>query len=229
MIHRFDLHVHSFFSKDACNSPDELIARARERGLSGIAITDHDSCGAHEYLRGKELPAGFLLIPGVEVSTAEGHLLCIGATLPYMKGCPAVEVLGAIKKAGGVAVPAHPFDRWRAGIRAEILDKLDIEVLEVFNAAVSARRANERALAYAKKRGLSMTAASDAHHDSAVGVSTTAFDLAELTLPALLEALRNGGTPDGNYLSFREAMKKNFGNWFRFLNRRSIPVASPKP
>lgn len=61
-----------------------------------------------------------------------------------------MEVLGAIKKAGGVAVPAHPFDRWRAGIRAEILDKLDIEVLEVFNAAVSARRANERALAYAK-------------------------------------------------------------------------------
>jgi hypothetical protein len=74
-----------------------------------------------------------------------------------------------------------------------------------------------------------MTAASDAHHDSAVGVSTTAFDLDELTVPALLKALRCGGIPDGNYLSFREAMKKNLGNWFRFLNRRSIPVASPKP
>lgn len=71
-----------------------------------------------------------------------------------------------------------------------------------------------------------MTAASDAHHDSAVGVSTTAFELDELTLPALLQALRNGGAPDGNYLSLREAMKKNLGNWFRFLNRRSVPTSS---
>ena len=31
----------------------------------------------------------FLIIPGSEVTTAEGHLLCIGATLPYLKGTPA--------------------------------------------------------------------------------------------------------------------------------------------
>lgn len=225
MTHRFDLHTHSFFSKDACSTPEELVAAARKRGLSGIAITDHDSCDVHAYLRRFRVPDGFLILPGVEVSTAEGHLLCIGATLPRMKGVPAREVLEEIKKAGGVAIPAHPFDQWRAGIRAAVLDTLDIEVLEVFNAAVTCRGYNDKALEYARKRGLGMTASSDAHHDSAVGVASTGFELDTLSVPAVLEALRRGGRPEGTCLTFREGLKKHFGNWFRFANRRP-PVFS---
>jgi predicted metal-dependent phosphoesterase TrpH len=143
-----------------------------------------------------------------------------------MKGRPAKEVLQAIQDAGGVAIPAHPFDKWRAGIRAKVLDTLDIEVLEVFNAAVTSRRYNEQALEYAQRRGLKTTAASDAHHDSAVGISTTVFEMEELSVLSLLEALRKGGRPEGRYLTFREGLKKHFGNWFRILNRR--PEPNPK-
>jgi hypothetical protein len=42
----------------------------------------------------------------------------------------------------------------------------------------------------------------------------------ELTVPALLTALRAGGRPDGHYLTFREGVKKHFANWFRIVNRR---------
>jgi predicted metal-dependent phosphoesterase TrpH len=218
MLHRFDLHVHSFFSKDAASSPEALIAAAKAKGLSGIAITDHDSCGAHEYLENHPPSDGFLVIPGVEVSTADGHLLCLGATMPFLRGAPAADVVAAAHQAGAVAVPAHPFDRWRAGIRAEVLDRLDICSLEVFNAAVTSRRYNEDALAYAARRGLHRLASSDAHHASAVGVSATAFDLDELSLPALMHGLRNGGEPDGHYLTFLEGLKKHFANWFRVAN-----------
>jgi len=227
MLHRFDLHTHTFFSRDACASPEEMIEAARLRGLSGIAITDHDTCEAHEYLKGCQLPDGFLVIPGVEVSTAEGHLLCIGATLPYLKGKPARDVVAEIKKAGGLAIPAHPFDKWRAGIRAETLDTLDIDALEVFNAAVTARAYNEKALQYAKARGVSMTAASDAHHDSAAGISWTTFELKTPTVPALLAAIKKGGRPEGHYLTFREGMKKHFANWFRIFNKSRRPSNRP--
>ena len=220
MLHRFDLHVHSFFSKDATGSPESLFAAARARGLSGIAITDHDTCEAHEYLKKHPAPEGFLVVPGVEVSTAEGHLLCLGVTLPYLKGSPAREVIARVNDAGGIAIPAHPFDQWRAGIRPAVLDTLDLEALEVFNAAVTSRRYNDKALAYATGRNLKMTAASDAHHSSAVGASTTAFEMDEVTLPALLAAIRNGGQPEGQYLSFREGVKKHFANWFRKVNPR---------
>jgi predicted metal-dependent phosphoesterase TrpH len=225
--HRFDLHMHSFFSPDAADSPEDLIAAAKARGLSGIAITDHDTCEAHEYLRAKGLARedgeavdGFLILPGVEVSTADGHLLCLGATLPGMAGRPAEEVVEAIHARGGLAIPSHPYDRWRSGIREAVLDKVPFDGLEVFNAAVSSRRYNVEALAYAQRRGWSMTAASDAHHASAVGVSRTAFDLEILSAASLLAALRQGGRPEGEYLSRSEAVKKHFGNMFRMLNRR---------
>ena len=220
MLHRFDLHVHSYFSKDATGSPESLIEAARANGLSGIAITDHDTCEAHEYLKGHPAPAGFLVVPGVEVSTAEGHLICLGVTLPFLKGAPAHEVIEAVKSAGGIAIPAHPFDRWRAGIRPAVLDTLDLEVIEVFNAAVTSRSYNDKALAYAEGRGLKMLAASDAHHSSAVGASTTAFEMNELSVPSLLAAIRRGGQPDGRYLPFREGVKKHFANWFRKVNPR---------
>jgi len=226
MLYRFDLHLHSFYSADAAASPEELIAAARARGLNGIAITDHDSCEAHEYLlekgleRADGLPVdGFLVVPGMEVSTAHGHMLCIGTTLPVMRDAPAHAVFAAIRERGGIAIPAHPYDRWRAGIHETILDELPLEAIEVFNAAVTSRGFNERARAYAKNRGLSMTASSDAHHASAVGISETAFEMENLSVADLLSALRSGGTPTGNYLSRREALKKHFGNWFRIFNR----------
>lgn len=226
MLHRFDLHVHSFFSADASSSPEELIAIARDRGLSGLAITDHDTCDAHKYLVENKLerpdgqPAhGFLVVPGVEVSTAEGHLLCIGTVLPNMRGQPAADVLRAIEDRGGVAIPSHPYDHWRAGIPEKFLDQLDLKAIEVFNAAAK-KEYNQKALAYAAGRGLSMTASSDAHHASAVAVSFTHFELDDLSLADLLRALRKGGTPEGHYLSMRESMKKQFGAMWRPANRK---------
>ena len=89
MPYTFDLHLHTFFSKDAVDSPEAMVAAAKKKGLSGIAITDHDTCEAVEYLHKKgwirddgQPVDDFLIIPGVEVSTKEGHLLCLGTTLP---------------------------------------------------------------------------------------------------------------------------------------------------
>jgi len=227
MVHRFDLHTHSFFSKDAANAPELLIKAAKNRGLSGMAITDHNSCGAHAYLRERglaredgEAVGGFLVIPGVEVSTAEGHLLCIGTTLPDMLGAPALEVCNEILSRGGIPIPAHPYDSFRAGIAEHVLDTLPIQNLEVFNAAVSVRSFNDKADEYARRRGLVPTAASDAHHSTAVGVATTALDIPELTVAAVLQQLRVATELETNYLTFLEGMRKHLGNWFRMFNPR---------
>jgi predicted metal-dependent phosphoesterase TrpH len=225
MRHGFDLHLHTYYSPDACGSPEAMVNAAKRRGLSGVAITDHNTCDAVGHLaklglirEDGQAVDGFLVIPGVEVSTAEGHLLCLGTTLPPMKGHPAAEVVAAIHERGGVAIAPHPFDSFRAGIRKEVLDHLDLDALETFNAAVSMRRFNRRAADYAAQRSLPTTAASDAHHASAAGLCSTSYDLTELTLDSVLAAIPQGGEQTECYLSFVEAMKKNSGNWFRFLN-----------
>src|SRR5437763_9760825 len=115
MPFNFDLHTHSFFSGDGVSSPEELIAGARAKGLHGVAITDHNTCDAITYLLDNGLMRldgqpvdNFLILPGVEVTTADGHLLCIGATLPYLKGKPASDVSNMIHERGGPAFPPHP-------------------------------------------------------------------------------------------------------------------------
>ncbi len=233
MRYRFDLHVHSFFSSDAASSPESLVAAARLRGLHGIALTDHNSCRAHDYclergIMNAEGTAvdGFLVVPGVEVSTADGHLLCIGVRLPEMIGVPAVEVERTVHGMGGVTIPAHPFDRWRAGIRPEVLRRLQSPVIEVFNAAVTSRGFNRQALEHAAERGLVGTAASDAHHASAVGTAVTTFEMESLSVAELLRAMPEGGEREERYLTRIEGFKKHFGNWFRAFNPAPRPDAS---
>ena len=63
-----DLHTHSVFS-DGTYSPTRLVREAKQRGLSAIALTDHNTvAGLPEFLRaGRE--AGVETVPGVEFST----------------------------------------------------------------------------------------------------------------------------------------------------------------
>ena len=161
MPFNIDLHTHSFFSGDGVSSPEDLIAAARAKGLHGIAITDHNTCDAINYLLQKGLMRldglpvdDFLVLPGVEVTTADGHLLCIGAELPYLKGKPARAVCDIIRERGGLAIPPHPYDLFRAGIRFSILETLPVDAIEVFNAATTLRRYNRYAFKYAQIRGL---------------------------------------------------------------------------
>ena len=237
MLHRIDLHVHTWYSADAAHPPEEMIAAARRAGLSAIAFTDHDTCAVHEYLlreglmRSDGRPVNdFLIIPGVEVSTAEGHLLCLGHTLPWMRKEPAARVMQAIAERGGLGIPAHPYDGWRAGIREEVLQSLPLTTLEVFNAAVTSTSYNKLAQDYAKRRGLVGVAGSDAHHCGAVGTATMSLELPELSVQAVVEALRTGGTGvrrEEKYLSRRQGLQKHFANWFRFTKTSRPPKAGP--
>jgi predicted metal-dependent phosphoesterase TrpH len=225
-----DLHCHSFFSEDGVADPLEIVARAKSIGLDGFAITDHNTCDAVDYLRAKglirddgEAVDGFLILPGVEVTTAEGHLLCIGAKLPDMKGRPAKEVVAAIHERGALAIPPHPYDLFRAGIRESVLDQLAIDALEVFNAATTLKGYNRRAFLYAQGRGLPMTASSDAHHSAAIGTARTIVNVASQNVNAVLVEIREGRTQmKESYLSATASFRKTFANFFRWRRRPDV-------
>ncbi|PYL47211.1 MAG: metal-dependent phosphoesterase [Verrucomicrobia bacterium] len=232
MPFNIDLHTHTFFSGDGVSSPEDLIASGQAKGLHGIAITDHNTCDAIDYLRGKKLlrddglPVnGFLVIPGVEVTTTEGHLLCIGTTLPdpaKLKGQPARDVCALIHEHGGLAIPPHPYDLFRAGIRFATLETLPIDALEVFNAATTLRRYNTFAFRYAQLRGLPMTAASDAHHAAAVGTAYTILNCEELSVKSALTQIVKSNELNQRYLTPRDSVRKTWNNWLR-LRRKKLP------
>jgi predicted metal-dependent phosphoesterase TrpH len=236
MPFRIDPHVHSHFSGDGVSSPESMIRSAKKAGLDGIALTDHNTCDGCRHLLDKgliredgEAVDGFLVIPGVEISTAEGHLLCLGVWLPNgLKGIPAKEAIAMVRAQNGVAIPAHPYDKMRSGIREAHLDVLEMDALEVFNAATALKRHNDSARTYAMRRGLPMTAGSDAHHHRAVGRSHTLFRAPTLSVSAILGSLASGTSLHCAPLGPIESMRKTFFNWFRFRKKRSYLGPSRK-
>jgi predicted metal-dependent phosphoesterase TrpH len=222
-----DLHCHSRFSADGVAEPENLIKEAKAKGLNGFAITDHNTCACVEYflqhgfMNKEGTPVdGLLVIPGQEITTADGHLLALGITLPDLKGIPAIEAVSLIHQAGGLAIPPHPYDFFRAGIREHVLETLKIDAIEVFNAATTLKRYNKQAFAYAEGRGLPMTASSDAHDHVALGTAYSILEVEEFSVAGVLNGIRKGPTLKQRYLTPANKIKKTWNNVFR-LRRKS--------
>jgi len=238
MRYNIDLHCHSWFSGDGVSSPESLVASARKKGLHGFALTDHNTSDGCRYLIDKGFMRedgkpvdGFLIIPGVEVTTAEGHLLCLGVMLPNnLKGTPALEICKMVHSLGGLAIPPHPYDLFRAGIRQSVLDTLEMDALEVFNAATTLKRYNRLAYEYAVKKKLPMTAGSDAHHEAAIGTAYTILETEDFSMRGILNQIPKGGELNQTYLSPRDKFRKTWNNWLRLRKRRvHQPSAEARP
>jgi hypothetical protein len=105
-----DIHVHTNGS-DGISSPKAKVKRALRRGLSTVAITDHDtldpSLRALDYAVAHQLAIDVL--PGEEVSTREGHILALGITERILPGLRVEETIAKIRaQPGAVAIVAHP-------------------------------------------------------------------------------------------------------------------------
>lgn len=68
---RFDLHTHSTVS-DGTESPAHVVAEAARAGLSGLALTDHDTFAGWDEARAAALQHGVGFIPGMEVTSQTG-------------------------------------------------------------------------------------------------------------------------------------------------------------
>src|SRR5688572_22924142 len=79
-FYRADLHIHSFGSshdvKDATMTPDGIVSTAVKERLDVIAVADHNEIGNVAATVAAASGTGVFVVPAVELSTAEGHLLC---------------------------------------------------------------------------------------------------------------------------------------------------------
>ncbi len=193
---RLDLHVHSRHSPDSRLSLADLVGRLPYTGLRGFALTDHNSMDGGPELRrlAAENPS-WLLLPGVEVSTSDGHLLAYGVAEPPPAHRGAAETVEWVKSHGGEAVPAHPF-RIGHGVGRRLAGSLAVPALEIRNGHSSAI-ANGKAEVVAARRSLGGTGGSDVHQLDDLGRSFTEFPADVASVDDLLEAIRRGRTSGG--------------------------------
>ncbi len=213
VVAKFDLHVHTVFSRDAVNRPEVVIRVAKKKGLRGFAVTDHNTVdGLNSFSGEKEL----IVVPGVEISTGSGHLLGLGIYECPVKGVQLEEAIDFIHQRGGLAVAAHPFSGFKMGMGKALLEGAKVDAVEVFNASNWFPRSNAKARAL---RVGGKTGGSDAHFPWEVGNGYTyCTKLNPGSWEELLRAIKGGETDGGGHLSsFSERLygrlKQRFGDF----------------
>ncbi|MCI4357742.1 MAG: PHP domain-containing protein [Thermoplasmata archaeon] len=190
---RLDLHVHSVRSPDSALRLADIIDLLGVHGLQGFALTDHNTIDGHSALR--EVAARFpqyRFIPGVEVSTEEGHLLVYGCSeLPPIRR-PLSETLDWARDRALVTSLAHPF-RWTHGVGGRIALSAPSSAIETMNGH-NREVPNARAALLASRRGIGETGGSDAHTRSDIGRAWTEFREDMVDIPDLLSEIPRGHT-----------------------------------
>jgi len=107
---RGELHSHTEHS-DAPGSLTELIAAAEDAGLDFLAVTEHNTTSHLREL--SDARTHLLLLPGLELTTYQGHLNVWGVSGPLDFRCHTASGLGAVARAalaaGCVISASHPF------------------------------------------------------------------------------------------------------------------------
>ena len=189
----FELHCHSGYSRgrkiptEALASPGEIVNRAKQLGIGGIAITDHDSVNSWKEGALEARKQGILFIPASEISSSNGHILGFGLTEAVRPGLGVGETVDRIRAQGGIAVAAHPFDIKGDGIKYGIRKT---DAVEAFNAVALDRLTNRFCERKARKLGKPMIAGSDAHTLDMIGTAPNMIN--EDTLEGVLKKIKSG-------------------------------------
>ena len=207
---QYDLHVHTNYSADGLVSPIDMARHLKKQGFAGMAITDHDTVAGA--LKSYDL-SGFLIIPGIEISTTQGHLLGLGITAEINSRDPSTAI-GEIHAQGGIAVIPHPFRRPSPSISNII--GLDVDAIEVFNGRNFPWQ-NEQAATLATRHKLPTTGGSDAHQLWEAG---TGYTIAEAeTVDDLLSCIKAGEITAWGKTSLRRPLHSMAGTLRRFMDR----------
>ena len=197
---RLDLHLHSTHSPDSRLDLQAAVDRLGPAGLNGFALTDHNTVDGHRELArlARENPR-YWLIPGVEVSAREGHVVVLGVHQLPARGLPIVELVEWVRARNGLAILAHPF-RWVHGAGRRGAESAPVAGIEGRNGRTS-ELANVKAELIGARRGLLLAGGSDAHEPSSVGRAFTELPEEVGSVDQLLEELRRGrGVPGGDSL-----------------------------
>lgn len=187
-----DLHTHSRFFHQFEGRPTAFdrigfrlnVAVARARGLDGIAVTNHD------YYTSFDVDTeGLAIVPGIEISTSEGHLLVVGPDPPEqtLAGEMTPEEAATVAHDRDCAVVmAHPF-------RSGTVKDADVSVDAVEVNGKHPQTA-EMVEVLAGDRDLPLVGGSDAHYPIEIGRVVTTLDAEDLAPASVVDAIREGRT-----------------------------------
>ncbi|KQM12261.1 hypothetical protein AOA80_03785 [Methanomassiliicoccales archaeon RumEn M1] len=210
---RADLHIHTDRSSDGRQSLDEVIRRCSELGLGAVSVTDHNGMNCYPFQA-----QGVIVLPGMEITTADGHVLAYLINEPVPRGRSVDETIDLIHEQGGIAVAAHPY-RWWSGLGEKNVRGRKFDALETLNSR-SLRLGNLRAARLARTMGLPGIGGSDAHITDHIGRALTIFPDDCQNAEDLARAIRTGAvSTEGRSRGLGESLSYGTKSIFRWARR----------
>lgn len=218
-----DLHTHSRFFHSFEGRPTAFdrfgfrlnVEVARARGLDGIAVTNHDYYTSFDVNTG-----GLEIIPGIEISTSEGHLLVVGPDPPERTLAGEMTPEEAVSLAHDrncAVVMAHPF---RSGTAKD--SPVSVDAVEV-----NGKHPNTAPMVevLADERNLPLVGGSDAHYPIEIGRVVTNVDAGKLSPESVADAIWSGRTDYRTVTRFPDQYTQKFYAAVHKLKHKSSEAA----
>ncbi|MCX8202396.1 MAG: PHP domain-containing protein [Candidatus Micrarchaeota archaeon] len=208
---KIDLHIHSVYS-DGCCSPEQIASRIKALGLSGFALTDHDSISGWTRAKKAARDLELTFIPGKEIVIREpirpkekkgrkvGEILALflDEDIKIKKEEQNIsnlhEIADQIHDRNGIIAVPHPFSiffRTQKIIYYLAKNKIKFDAIETMNGRCNAFE-NAKSMDYASEYKIPQIGGSDAHTFREIGTVYTFADA-------------------NNIEDYRKAIKKGFG------------------
>ena len=199
---KLDLHVHTNRSTDAFTSPAQLTSICRDRGLDGLAITDHNVLAS-------DSSEEIVILPGIEISTRDGHVIGLGLSEAIPHELSADETIRRIRDQHGVSIIPHPYDLFRSSVRPYLLT-VRPDAIEVINSSSFLHSVTwKRARTFAKRENYPMTAGSDSHIPPTIGRAYSEVECRSKGAISILAAIVSGSvSPVGSPVRSTERLRK---------------------
>lgn len=166
----------------------------RKKGLHGFALTDHNNIDGAVKAAKEFTTNDFLIIPGIEISTKDGHILGLNLSTSIPRGRSVKETIELIHDSGGIPIVPHLY-RNMSGIKKEKLLEIKhhIDAIEVYNGC-SQPKTNNKTAQLATNLHLGGTGGSDTHMPEYAGYAYTIIDTTHLNIDTIIEEIKNHNT-----------------------------------
>ena len=189
-MYNMDSHIHSEYSPDSKSKLEDIFKVAKNKNIDIIGISDHNTVEGSKEAQKLTKNDDLMVIPSIEVSALEGHILGFGCEESIKRDLQAAETIDLIHDQGGLAIIPHPYCFYRHGLlcKADYKD-LKIDAIETKNARFIVGYCNNKAKKLSKKENLPGLGASDAHYYKFVGDCYSKIDC-EKDIDSIFKAIK---------------------------------------
>ena len=189
-MYNMDSHIHSEYSPDSKSKLEDIFKVAKNKNIDIIGISDHNTVEGSKEAQKLTKNDDLMVIPSIEVSALEGHILGFGCEESIKRDLQAAETIDLIHEQGGLAIIPHPYCFYRHGLLCKAdYKELKIDAIETKNARFIIGYCNNKAKKLSKKENLPGLGASDAHFYKFVGDCYSKIDC-EKDIDSVLKSIK---------------------------------------